>query len=393
MTPALQWIAGAWCEARSGASFETTAPGSAGPPLGRWPRSGVEDLADALRAAGDALGPWGALGRAGRLEALGRALGALELAGARGELARALGPALGAAPELAQSLVWEELLRAREALELARDGGPEAAGLGVFALHWSDRAGLGLARLLGRLAGGACVALVADGRLPQAGVALARAFEAADLPRGALALLVDDGRSLRRAARRDGRLAFARECAAPSERLGVGENGPADWVRVPLVSATAVVLAGDDPEAAAEDVLERALGPSRTLFGQFPGSVGRVLCERRVFSRFTAALLARLDADPRWGEVRAPVEEDLARDVQEAWGLGLDEGAAPIFGEPPALPGAGVAPLVFTNVDPYGRLIDLDRPLPLLRLARADSDEEAREHARRLAHRALPATP
>lgn len=391
MEASLQWIGGLWCPARSGATFETVAPGTSGPSLGLWPRSGAEDLDAAVVAAAGAQGAWSALGRPGRLEALARALRALELEGARGALAQALGPALGADEDLAQSLVWEELLRVREALELARDGGPEAEGTGTFALHWSERAGIALARVLGRLASGQCALLVADGRLPQAGVALARAFEEADLPTGALAVLVDDGRTLRRAARRDGRLAFARECASRHERLGLGERGPRDWTRVPLASGTAVVRAADDPDAAAEDVLDRALGPSRTLFGQFPGSVGRVLCERRVFSRFTAALLARLDADPRWGEVRAPVEEDLARDLQEAWSLGLDEGAAPIFGEPPPTAGARVGPLLFTNVDPYGRLIDLDRPLPLLRLARADSDDEARELALRLASRAQPA--
>ncbi|HVS19768.1 MAG TPA: hypothetical protein VMT18_14280 [Planctomycetota bacterium] len=385
MDPTHQWIAGAWCPPQSGITFETVAPGSTGPPLGRWPRSGPEDFRAAVAVGLEANGPWSALGRGGRLQCAERALRDLERSGASGELAAALGPALGADGELAQALVWDELLRAREALELARDGGPESQGVGAFALHWSDRAGLGFARLVGRLVAGTCVVLVADGRLPQSGLALARAFEAADPPAGTVALLVDDGRTLRRAARRDGRLAFARECAAPHERLGLGDPGPAEWLRVPLATATAVVLSGDDPEAAAADVLDRALGASRTLFGQFPGSVGRVLCERRMLARFTAALLARLDADPRCGSPCAPVEEDLAGHLQESWGLGLDEGAAPIFGEPPASAEAGVVPLVFTNVDPHGRLIALDRPAPLLRLARADSDDEAREHARRLA--------
>jgi acyl-CoA reductase-like NAD-dependent aldehyde dehydrogenase len=390
---ALQWIGGEWTGAHSGIEFESLAPDT-GAVLGRWPRGGAADLERAVQAAEGAQAAWTRMGRAGRLRVAERALGALELAAARGELAEALAAPLAVSAELAGQLVWDELLRAREALELARDGGLEAHGTGVFALHWSDRAGLGFARLVARLVGGACVVLVADGRLPQAGLALARALESADPPAGALALLFDDGRTLRRAARGHGRLAFARECAAPRERLERGATGPREWLRVPLACATALVLAGDDPEAAALDVLDRALGPSRTLFGQFPGSVGRVLCERRVFARFSAALLGRIDADPRLGEPRAPVEEDLLESLQEAWSLGLDEGAAPLTGESPD-PDTGFAtPILFTNVDPHGRLIALDRPAPLLRLARADSDDQARALAQRLAPpSALPPTP
>jgi acyl-CoA reductase-like NAD-dependent aldehyde dehydrogenase len=370
---AQQWIGGAWSSARTGVTFERGAR--------LWPRGGAEDLDLAVRAALAAQPPWERLGRGGRLAVAGRALAALE-AGAQAGLAQRCAAALGIDAELAQALVWEELLRAREALELARDGGAEAAGVGVFALHWSDRAGLGFARLVARLVGGACVVLVADGRLPEAALALARAFEAADPPAGALALLFDDGRTLRRAARADARLAFAREWAAPHERLERAAAGPREWLRLPLASGAAAVLAGDDPEQAARDVLDRALGPSRTLFGQFPLGVGAVLCERRVFARFSAALLAALEADPRLGAARAGVEEDLAPWLQEAWSLGLDEGAAPLCGEPPE--GGLLAPILFTNVDPHGRLIALNRPAPLLRLARADSDQEARELARHL---------
>lgn len=388
---ALQWIGGAWTPARSGVAFENLAPGSAGPSLGRWPRGTAEDLDLAVKAAQAAEPAWTRLGRVGRLALAERALEALEAAAASGAWAASLGPALGVSGDLAQALAWEELLRAREALELARDGGPEDSGTGVFALHWSDRAGLGFARLVGRLVSGACIVLVADGRLPQAGLALARAFEAADPPAGALALLFDDGRTLRRAARADGRLAFAREWAAPHERLERAAGGAREWLRLPLASGVAVVLAKDDPEVAAREVLDRALGASRTLFGQFPGSVGRVLCERHVFARFSAALLGLLDSDTHLKEPRAPVEEDLAAYIQEAWSLGLDEGAAPLSGEPPE--GVLVTPCLFTNVDPHGRLIALERPAPLLRLARADSDEEARSLAQRLSSASAPSTP
>jgi acyl-CoA reductase-like NAD-dependent aldehyde dehydrogenase len=370
---AQQWIGGAWSHARTGVTFEHGAR--------RWPRGGAEDLDLAVRAAGTALPAWERLGRGGRLAVAERALTALE-SGADGALARPYAATLGLDADLAQALVWDELLRAREALELARDGGADSPGVGVFALHWSERAGLGLARLVARLAGGACVVLVADGRLPEAGLALARAFEAADPPAGALALLCDDGRTLRRAARADARLAFAREWAAPHERLERAAAGPREWLRLPLASGATAVLSGDDPQAAARDVLDRALGPSRTLFGQFPLGVGAVLCQRRVFARFTSALLAALEADPRLGVARAAVEEDLAPWLQEAWSLGLDEGAAPLCGGPPE--GGLLAPMLFTNADPDGRLIALNRPAPLLRLARADSDEEALERARRL---------
>jgi aldehyde dehydrogenase (NAD+) len=392
------WIGGLWLPAASGMEFEAIAPRAPHAARGRWPRSGEEDLGAALEAAERARAEWLALGRGFRVERLLAALGHLEQ---HPGLAPTLADALGIEPAVAGERLEGELMQARVALEILRDAAGEPAGPGLFAAHWSDLVGPLLQRVALRLCAGSPVVLLSDPRLPEAADALARALEAAAVPAGTLGLLHDDGRTVLRSALRSTALGWGRARGSRAElaELAAGRGtfgaGLTDWSLWPLASAVHVVPHDCDPAAEAARVVERALSPSATLFGQLPDAVGRVLCHQRRLSAFTEELLARLDAAPALAEPLAAVEADLPERMAAAWALGLDEGACPVFGEPPAdARGRGpraVRPVVFTNVETGGRLLALERSAPLLRLARASSDEEAHRLRETLTRRAGPA--
>jgi acyl-CoA reductase-like NAD-dependent aldehyde dehydrogenase len=378
------WIGGQRCPAASGMEFERFALRAPRTARGRWPRSGEDDLDAALQAAQRGRAAWLALGRDARVERILEALGHLER---QPGLVDALADALGVDPDVAGERLGGDLMQARVALEILRDAEGEPAGPGLFAAHWSDLVGPLLQRVALRLSAGSPVVLLSDPRLPEAGDALAAALEAADVPPGTLGVLHDDGRTVLRSARRRPALGWGRargsraELAALAAGGGTFGAGLTDWSLWPLASAVHVVAEGCDPAAEAAHVVERSLSPSATLFGQLPDAVGRVLCHQRRLSAFTEELLARLDAAPALAEPIAAVEADLPERMAAAWALGLDEGACPVFGEPLAdARGRGfpaVRPLVFTNVETGGRLLALERSAPLLRLARAGSDEEA----------------
>jgi acyl-CoA reductase-like NAD-dependent aldehyde dehydrogenase len=410
---ALDWVAGAWRPSSSGHEFQLDA---LLPPFlerGRWPRSAAADLADARLAAERGGAVWERMDRSARCAIMLAALDELERS--RKTIAAALAPGLGQPAESVDAR-WEcDALRAREGLELLRDGGQSRPGSGLFLAHWTDLVGPLLLRLSNWLIGGSTLVVIADPRLPEACELVARALEASGLPAGVVALLHDDGQTLVRSALESGGMTWLRARGSPAEldaldalarRLGA----PGQRSLWPLASATHGVQLRADPAEEARRVLQRALGSSDTLCGQLPDAIGRVLCHQRQFSRFTAELLDRLERSAELARPFLPVESDLPGWMREAWALGLDEGACPIFGEvparPAALPGAdpggaaaeggprgrapkAIAPVVFTNVESGGRLAGLERPAPLLRLVRAESDEEVLGGAgapRRAAH-------
>lgn len=397
------WIAGAWCEASCGSRFELN---SLLPPhgvRGRWVRSARSELEQALAASAAAQAGWARRSPAERARVLLRVVEALER---DDELAGELGAALGLEAAATGERLEADLHRAREGLEILSESGESRRGTGLFVAHWSDLVGPLLLRLGPWLVGGSTCVVLTDRRLPEAGVGLARALDPAGLPPGVICVLHDDGRTVLRAALSRPGLAWVRcrGTRAELEELGCRRDsrafgaGLTEWSLWPLSSAVHVVTEGCDPAVEAERVMERSLAPSATLCGQLPDAVGRVLCHQRRFSRFTEELLGRLDAATALQRPFVPVEADLPAWMGEAWALGLDEGACPILGEAPAEASRGlgssaaaVRALVFTNVETGGRLLRLDRPAPLLRLARVGSDEEALRLRDELAPGAGPA--
>jgi hypothetical protein len=171
-----------------------------------------------------------------------------------------------------------------------------------------------------------------------------------------------------------------------------------------LRNRTRVVTRDEDVEAAAEDVVQRAFGRARSLSGRRPGSIARVACHERAFSRFSAALLERLDRDPDVASPLSARERSELDHLRRARELGIDEGATLVFSRervarhedrdaeardaratsarsmPPALSRdrraeAILWPAVFTNVEEHMRLAWLGRPAPVLCLMRVASDE------------------
>jgi acyl-CoA reductase-like NAD-dependent aldehyde dehydrogenase len=139
---------------------------------------------------------------------------------------------------------------------------------------------------------------------------------------------------------------------------------------VVLANRSHVVGLEDDPTSAAALVIATGFGRSRALSGQAPGQTGRVLCHERVFSRFTAALLAALDTDRDVSRPIPPVDERARAYAVRVRDLGIDEGATLLH--PRSFDVSG--PIVFTNVDPFSRVAGLSRPAPCVCLMRVSSD-------------------
>jgi hypothetical protein len=199
-------------------------------------------------------------------------------------------------------------------------------------------------------AAGRPVLLLGDGLLPELAQALAEELTSAGLAAGALALLhAPDAAVLAAAAERGSR---------------------------PLEPATAprgvlAVAVHDELRAAARHAARAAFAAAPALGGCRPGALGRVRCDERVFSEFSAALLAELDA-PGGTWTPAPLDREAPAALRNAVALGLEEGAAPIAGCD-----GSWRPSVLTNVDPQSRVVRLGDAVPLLLLERLSAPEAA----------------
>ena len=389
------WIAGSWSPAASGLEFDARRHGV-------WPRSGAEDVAAALEGAERGASEWSALSPRARADKLGEVLDLWEDEGA-GEARFAA--AIGLEPEELDS-------SCDAALELGDEliaAGGAATGGGVVVAR-AAASGLGAALVqvtFPSLLAGSGVLLFSDADAPELAVGLCELFEDVGLPKGVVSLVHDDASTSLRAALASGavsRLALAEpaERIASAERAleractGASSGGFGSGLREqerPQLEATVlrqrqhVVHLEDSLEAAAATVAEGAFGRG-VLTGQAAGAIGRVLCHERLFSRFTEALLARVDDLA----LRCrPFDRGLPQHLSERLRLGLDEGATLIRGGSREPAGsqrrsrdAILGPSVFTNVEPRMALSRADRPAPVLCLLRLGSDDEALSLARRL---------
>ncbi len=376
------WLGGGWARAERGLEFEV---GERTGGAERWPRSGAEDARRALQAAAIAGAEWQQLGRARRVAELRRVAEALETE----PVCAALAPDLGLEADELRGRIDLELFRFREALELFVEG-PEERGVGVFLAHWSDLVGGLGARVARSLVAGRTLVVRSDRRLPRAAQLLAQAFERAGLAGASVCVLHGDQPDL------DVSLAGSPEVAVV--RVREADSALSAWC--PLAAARPVTIwelwrvanaslalsEGCDVGLAAEGCVERFLGRSTTLSGQFPGSIARVLCPERLLSRFTEELLASLDRNPDARRPVAALDADLTDHLAHAWALGLDEGATPLRGEDPLGRAGGDGPvgLVFTNVAPRSGFSRLTRPAPILALVRVPSGVDAAELQREL---------
>lgn len=378
------WIDGAWRGAKGERGFlRTQRTGTALEALDHhWPESAAEDARAAIESAALAAPRWLARSRAVRW----RAADELARALAREVDVSAIGADLGLAPEEYAQHASEHELRLFEALEYCREG-VEQEGVIAFGAHWSDGAAGLLARLLTRLVGGQTAIVWADSRAPHASHALARALESSTFPAGVVNVLHGESREGRDALFATPGLACARWKAPQAELQHFAARFAARltprWELWRCANRSALVCEHDNVEEAARSVAEQAFSRAATLGGQRPGQVARVLCHQRRFSHLCEELRRLLAVDADATRPCRALDDDLERHVLASWTQGMDEGATPIFGAPPAArersSAEGVGGVVFVNVDPAGALCRSSRPAPVLSLVRVASDEEGRE--------------
>ena len=413
------WIGGEWRPATDEQVFEVSAADSADV-LGRWPRSSARDVASAVRLAQAGQASWAAWPKERRLALLERALAILVLDFDPDQrMARRIG--------LEPHELAPHLAHVAEALSHALATGaaePSSSdGVHVLAPDWSEILHEPALALFNALQAGRSVLLLADARLPMACEVLASALERATLPAGVLALVHDDGDTCLRAALADPGIATV-ELSAHAARLrklerlaqrahgrfgpsaraestagfgaGLEESSGASFHYRLLRNRSHVVAADADPAAEALYILEHAFGRATALSGQRTGSIGRVICHQRLFSRFTTELLALLDRSPDAAHPLRAIDAEATAHMRRILELGLDEGATPIFcGEQrrsrptaavlhdsPTPAGhradASLWPIVFTNADEHMRLAWSTRPAPVLCLLRVASDTDGR---------------
>ncbi|HEX6881755.1 MAG TPA: aldehyde dehydrogenase family protein [Planctomycetota bacterium] len=354
------FLAGEWRPAQRGAR----APGPHGTPEDQWPQSDAEDLALARRAAAAAHAAWARSDPARRLEAWCAAARALER---DASLWARLAERFALAPE---ELAGHARGLEQEVAALGARPLPDGRGVAWLAPDWRELVRAPLLDLARESLAGRAAVLLADARVPELGEALMRA--AAALPPGTVALLHGARREL---------LAQALAASAPGETVLVASalaEGMPELRRLSgahearlraLRCGVLEVEPGGALEACAADAVERAFGRGTTLCGQLPGALGRVFCPARVFSRFTEHLLAELERRAATG-FPPQVDEEAAARARGAWELGLDEGATCIAGGEFDGRGCGLAPTVFTNVEPYMESARRQDPLPVLCLLR-----------------------
>lgn len=378
------WIDGSWRSARGERSYLQTqrSEGARTALDHRWPESTAEDVREAVEAAAIASPRWLDRSRAARWSALNELAQSL----ARELDVAAIAADLGLAPQEYAPHASEQELRLMEALEFCREG-TRKEGVVAFGAHWSDGAAGVLARLLARLVGGQTAIVWADARAPQASSALARALETSTFPAGLVNVLHGESREGRDALFATPGLAVGRWKAPQRELLQFAERfAPRiteQWELWRCANRSALVCEHDNVEHAARSIVEQAFSRAATLSGQHPGQVARVLCHQRRFSHLCEELRRLLAVDADATRPCRALDDDLERHVLASWTQGMDEGATPIFGEPPAArgrgPASGVGGIVFVNVDPAGALCRSSRPAPVLSLVRVASDEEGRE--------------
>ncbi|HEV8112863.1 MAG TPA: aldehyde dehydrogenase family protein [Planctomycetota bacterium] len=410
--------------AESGATFELAAHASS---FGTWPRSSAADVAAAIASAGAASSTWNGLAHARRREILERA--ASELAAdpdPGGLLAGRLGLEPGELAHELRSLPPALDLALREPFTGFASRRIAEEGLLLFAPAWSELLASSAAALFSALLLGRTVLFVTDPHAPMIGDAVSAALERAGLDAGVLSIVHDDRDDALRAAIASGAATYTRASGHPTrvrrlERLVTGgvrtEFGagverslaPALDLRI-LRNRTAVFRAAEDPEERVVRFADEAFGRSKSLSGQLPGQLARVVCPERSFSRFSEALIAHLRRSPDLARPVPLVEKESEDHLRRVRVLGLDEGATLIFDGEDFVPkpaadgaetvaphdspenglGAILSPTVFTNVEERMRLALLGRPAPLLCLLRVESDEAADALAQRL-DRDLPA--
>lgn len=390
-------IGGLWVAPAAGLSHEVTS--ATGSVLGSWPRSGEDDLEVALESARGAAKSWRELRHGLRVGLLRQGLETIVHART---IDQGVADRLGL--PVAECVRYRRQAFRRGDAILRHAPGPQPAK-GVALVRVDARAAVsGLVEdLFVPLSRGMPTLLLSDPAMPFLADEVCVALDGIGIPHGILSVLHDDGLTVLRAAAecpdvkrvmirgtaesiRVAREAFDRKprvAGAVDTDFGAGVPGRGElqFVGRLLADRTFVVRSGSDPDGAAEEVVRRGFGALETWSGQAEGSVGRVLCHERIFSRFSEALVGTLAELQSEGKALAALDPALWDEIADRVSLGLDEGATLILGEPTGSRrpkrDAILTPSVFTNAEPRMRLLRPGLPAAVLVLMRCKDDAQA----------------
>jgi acyl-CoA reductase-like NAD-dependent aldehyde dehydrogenase len=302
------WIGGRWVPARSGATRENIDPAN-GEVLGLFPRSGADDVADAVSAARKALDSWRATPAPQRGEILFRAGEILKER--KEESARDMTPEMG-------KVIAESRGDIQEAIDMAyymAGEGRRCFGqttpselpnkfamcvrqpIGVVAAitPWNFPMALPAWKIMPALACGNTVVFKPAADVPKSGWNLVKALEEAGLPPGALNLVFGNGGEAGAPLVEDpaidlvsftGSNAVGKSIALTATKLN-------KRLHLELGGKNAIIILDDaDLEPALDGVIWSAFGTT----GQRCTSASRLIVQRGILDEFTERLIARTEA-------------------------------------------------------------------------------------------------
>jgi alpha-ketoglutaric semialdehyde dehydrogenase len=367
---AANFIAGEWRASRSGNTYERHNPWRPSEVVGEFPRSGAEDLAEAVQAAASAARDWARLPAARRGTHLTRAA---ELIEARAEeiardmtremgkpLREARGEALRAATILRYfgGEGWRELGAVFEQSATGAMAYTRRRALGVVGLitPWNFPAAIPVWKAAPALAYGNAVVLKLAQDAPLTGLHIARAFADAELPQGVLNVIIGRGSEVGEPLVADPRVTAISFTGSVPVGHRVRDRAVSLGKRVQLE------LGGHNPLIVAEDAdldraVEAAFAGAFWSAGQKCTATRRIYVQDAVYDAFRERLLQRVargrvgdPADPDT-EVGPLVNESQFEEVLAGIARGGDEGGTVLAGGERADADALlIAPTVFEGV-------------------------------------------
>ncbi|NML44783.1 aldehyde dehydrogenase family protein [Ramlibacter sp. G-1-2-2] len=399
MTEYRNFIAGEWCAAASGQSFERRNPADERELVGRFAASDARDVQAAISSASAAFPAWRALAPAKRAQVLTRAAAWLDAHAA--DLARDLTREMGKPLALAQ----DEIARTAQTFRFYAVEGQTHTGetfpsddpdmvvysqrepLGVVAVisPWNFPASIPARKIAPALITGNTVVFKPSSDAPLTGVHLAEALAAGGAPAGVLNLVTgragDVGSAL---------------TAAPEVRAVTftGSTAAGEQIHrsVAFTTRTQMELGGKNPLIVMEDAdldqaVDLAVKGGFSLTGQACTGTSRILVVKQVRAAFVEKLLARMAKLKIANGLQAGVDlgplatrkqyETVLRYLE----IGKQEAKLAAGGRALTGPdhehGFFVEPAVFTDVSPHARIAQEEIFGPVLAVIDVDGYQDA----------------
>jgi aldehyde dehydrogenase (NAD+) len=401
ITGAANFIAGEWTPSTSGRTYERRNPWRPSEVVGEFPSSDAQDVAAAAAAADEAWPGWSRLPAARRCAFLAGAADAIEerVEEIAQDMTREMGkPVRESRLEAARAAAifrffsgegWRPLGQIYEQSVTGAPVHTRRRPLGVVGLitPWNFPAAIPAWKTAPALAYGNTVVLKLAQDAPLTGLHLARAFQEAGLPEGALNVVIGRGADVGEPLVTDDRVRAISFTGSVPVGHGVREHA------MRLAKRVQLELGGHNPLIVAADAdlgkaVEAAYAGAFWSAGQKCTSTRRIYVQDSVYEDFRARLLERIasgnvgdPAEPET-EVGPLVNERQFEDVLAGIERGRQEGATAIAGGERADPDAYlIAPTLFEYVADDQFLSCEEVFGPVTSLYRFDTLDEAIERA------------